>query len=114
MLWEFSDISETELRVQALGLFSGTYGRSYWNRYGQMRLHNDNTKKEREFDRLLDSVYREVAGEEPNVVEAPSPETTASIEQTSSSNRFAGLGVTLICGVAIGWLARAARKNSWS
>ena len=107
MLWEFSDISEAELRAQARGLFGTRLGRDYWRSTGCIRLQSDNTKKEREFDRTLDTIYKEAVASGPPVNVVPSVKSKAPKERRLDPNKLIGLALTLGCGITIGRLGRA-------
>jgi hypothetical protein len=111
MLWEFSDISETELRAQARGLFSTSQGRDYWRQYGHVRLANDNTKKERAFDRAIDIVYKEAVASGPPANMVPSLESSAPGKRTLDPNKLIGLAFTFACGITIGRLVRRPRDK---
>lgn len=114
MLWEFSDISETELRVQARGLFNTSVGRDFWRRYGSIRLRNDNTRREREFDRVLDSIYKHQIASGPAVDASPSRQhsTTAVVESTISSKNIIGSAIIFAGGLTIGWLIQTTSRRS--
>jgi Family of unknown function (DUF6082) len=109
MLWEFSDMSEAELRFHAQGMFSSSLGREYWRRYGGERLRNDNTKEEREFDKTLDFLYKQAVASGPPHDPAFSIEPVAPIEQKAGQNILIALAVTLACGIALGRFVRVAR-----
>jgi hypothetical protein len=110
MLWEFSDISETELRVQALDLFGTSSGRDYWRQYGQVRLRNDNTKRERKFDRTLDSVYRQVVASSPPADASPSLASMARIDQPQGPNKLGRTAIAFTFGITVGWFVRAFQR----
>jgi len=63
MLWEFGDLSEAELHHHlATGLFATQIGLHYWKLFGSSRLeYIGNTRRQHDFNRLVDEVYRETA-----------------------------------------------------
>jgi hypothetical protein len=96
MMWEFSDLSEAEVRSFAVSLFSTELGRDYWNLYGYRRIQNDNTKRERDYDNLLDSEYRKAITSGP-----PEEPALDSLDTTASAGR-AKIGTALLAAVAAG------------
>ena len=111
MLWEFSDMSETELRFHAQGMFNSSLGREYWDRYGGERLRNDNTKKEREFDKALDVIYREAIALGPPQDLGSSVEFIAPSKQKGIQGVLVALVVALASGIALGRLVRVVRRT---
>jgi hypothetical protein len=110
MLWEFSDISETDVQSTARDLFRTSLGREYWQRYGSVRLLNDNTRREREFDQTLDLIYKQEIASGPPERIAPSLEPLLMRERKFDRKKFAaGLTVTFVSVIAFGWLTRLAR-----
>lgn len=115
MLWEFSDISETDIRSTARSLFSTSVGRDYWQQYGQIRLQNDNTKREREFDQTIDLVYKQAIASGPPEKIAPNLEPIVLTEQTSGRKTLAvSLVTTFVTGVILGWFTHVAWKRTAS
>lgn len=103
MLWEFSDISVEELRVHARGIFSNDVGCEYWRRNGYLRQRNDNTKKEREFDRILDAVYREVVASGVSPAPVLDSESIAPIGRNRvDSKACVTVAAVLVCGMVLG------------
>lgn len=112
MLWEFSDISEADIRSTAHGLFGTSLGRDYWQRYGHIRLQNDNTTREREFDQTLDLIYKQAVASGPPEKAIPSLDPMVPTEQKSDQKVLAAsLVIALVGGIAIGRLAHLARTR---
>lgn len=118
MMWEFSDMSENELRFVATNLFNTSLGRDYWQRYGQTRLRNDNTKKEREFDATIDSVYRVAVAGGPPVDVAANPASVAAnpgsmdhFQRTENFNKLVEMTVTLVGGITIGHFLHVVKRR---
>lgn len=66
MLWEFGDIQEERLRSFLEELFGSSAGYVYWRKFGNLRLHETGTKRERAFQQIADEVYRELGQSSPD------------------------------------------------
>jgi Family of unknown function (DUF6082) len=111
MLWEFADISEPEVDIAARGLFSTSLGRDYWRRYGRIRLQNDNTKREREYDQTLDRIYKEAIASGPPDEVVPSLDPIVPRRKNFDRKIAASLIVTFLGGVSVGRFVYLARRR---
>ena len=112
MLWEFSDISEAEIQISARGLFNTSLGRDYWRQYGHIRLQNDNTKREREFDQTLDKIYKEAIASGPPDNVVPGPDPISLRKKIDRKRAAASLIVTFLGGISFGWFAHLTRRRT--
>lgn len=112
MLWEFSDISETEIKIAASGLFSTSLGRDYWRQFGHIRLANDNTKREREFDQTLDRIYQEAIASGPPDKMVPRLDPGTLTRKKFDRKVAASLIITFLGGLSVGWLSHLGRRRT--
>lgn len=114
MLWEFSDISETEVHSQALSLFDTSLGRDYWQRFGEMRLQLDNTRREHEFDLILDSAYKHSVASGPPRHTLPSdrahPLSRGRADFGLNPEGLLAIATAVAVGAIAGWIGRSTRS----
>jgi hypothetical protein len=65
MLWEFGDVSESRLRLHLAEILGTEAGRSYWEYVGKLRPAGAGSRREREFHRIADEIYRQSASPSP-------------------------------------------------
>lgn len=97
-LWEFGDLTEYQLQNDLSSLLATEAGRSYWQANGDYLLRYSHTKREIEFYKIADEVYRQ-----------PTIPDFADIQAHKGfdGKRYAAkLGSSLVIGVVGGILAR--------
>ena len=65
MLWEFGDVSEPQLRLNLTEILGTDAGRAYWEYAGNLRPAGASSRREREFHRIADEIYRLGGGRSP-------------------------------------------------
>lgn len=112
MLWDFGELSETELRMYlGPGLFTTDIGRRYWEHAHLRERAGHQTRKRREFFRVLDEAYMESACQESTVVAGPQTATLpVKVAQTTRGALLetVRIGALFAAGVALGIVFRRA------
>lgn len=108
VIWEFGDLSETELRETiASDLFSSPAGRSNWERFVGGRLRDATSKRQREFVDILNDEFK-------GTIDNPYPHHGTQAQVTQDSRQlalpFIGAGLVLIAAL-FAVIRRAIRKQ---